>query len=77
MGRHQQAIAELTTAATDKNADGEILEHLGDVYQKTNQPDKALDTWNRAAKAYERDARSKPLPKLREKIRKASEKKGS
>jgi tetratricopeptide (TPR) repeat protein len=36
--------------ALDKEKDPEIFDHVGDVYQKMGQPDKALEAWRAALK---------------------------
>jgi tetratricopeptide (TPR) repeat protein len=51
LGELPQAVDELEKAAADKKVDGTVLDHLGDAYQKTNQPEKAVDAWRRAAEA--------------------------
>ncbi len=48
LGRYGEAVAPLEKAV-DQGADGVILDHLGDVYLRVQQPDKALATWRRAA----------------------------
>jgi tetratricopeptide (TPR) repeat protein len=51
-GRYADALVELEKAAAGEKADGAVLDHLGDAYQKANQLDKAVDAWRRAAKAF-------------------------
>jgi tetratricopeptide (TPR) repeat protein len=52
LGQSRRAVAELEKAAADKKPDPVILDHLGDAYLKDGRPDKARQTWRRAADAY-------------------------
>ena len=45
-------MAELEKAGLHEKPDPVILDHLGDAYLKNGQPDKARQTWRRAAAAY-------------------------
>jgi tetratricopeptide (TPR) repeat protein len=49
LGKCAEARTELEKAAAIKKPDGVVLDHLGDVYQKLNQHDKAIETWRKAA----------------------------
>ena len=49
LGRYPAAVAELEKAVVGKTIDGVVLDHLGDAYQKANQPGKAIAAWQRAA----------------------------
>jgi tetratricopeptide (TPR) repeat protein len=49
LGRYPAAVAELEKAVVGKTIDGVVLDHLGDAYQKANQPAKASAAWQRAA----------------------------
>jgi len=51
VGRLEEAAAELEKAAGDL-PDGEILDHLGEVYLKLGKTGQADDAWRRAAEAY-------------------------
>jgi tetratricopeptide (TPR) repeat protein len=56
LGRLPEAIAELEKAiAADKEPDGAVLEHLGDVLAKAGQGDKARDVYRRAAAAFRKE----------------------
>ncbi|MBN1591178.1 MAG: tetratricopeptide repeat protein [Pirellulales bacterium] len=50
-GRLQEAVVILEKAAGDL-PDGEILDHLGEVYLKLGKPRQAVDVWRKAAAAY-------------------------
>jgi tetratricopeptide (TPR) repeat protein len=52
LGQSRRAVAELEKAAAEKKPDPVILDHLGDAYLKDGRPDKARQTWRRAADAY-------------------------
>jgi len=68
LGRFEEALEPLEKAAAGEQVDGVILDHLGDVYLKTNQPAKAVDTWRRAAKTLEQRDDQDLLEKIQEKI---------
>jgi tetratricopeptide (TPR) repeat protein len=52
LGQTRRAVAELEKATAEKKPDPVILDHLGDAYLKNGQPDKARQTWRRAATAF-------------------------
>ena len=47
LGRPEEALVELEKAAADGEPDPVILDHLGDVYHATNQPQKATASIDR------------------------------
>ncbi len=49
--RYEQAATFLHRAAAGEDADGIILDHLGDVYAKLERPTDAKQAWTRAIKA--------------------------
>jgi len=51
LGRMDEAIVALEKAAGDL-PDGEILDHLGEVYLKSGKKTQAADAWRRAVEAY-------------------------
>jgi len=51
LGRLQQAVVALEKAADDL-PEGEILDHLGEVYHKLGKTERAADVWRKAARAY-------------------------
>ncbi len=53
LGRYQEAVGELEKAAAGDKVDGVILEHLGDAYAKADQPQKAVEAWQKAAQAFQ------------------------
>jgi tetratricopeptide (TPR) repeat protein len=55
LGRFDEAAAELKQAlALDKNPDGVLYDHLGDVLAKTGDLPGATDAWNKALAAFEK-----------------------
>ncbi|MBX3413659.1 MAG: tetratricopeptide repeat protein [Pirellulales bacterium] len=56
LGRYEEARVELEQAAAEEEPDGVILDHLGDVYSKLQQTDKARDSWTRAIERFKHDA---------------------
>ena len=53
LGRFENAAVELEKASQGE-PDGVILDHLADAYHGANRPAKALTTWRRAAKIFEK-----------------------
>ncbi len=53
LGRYQEALGELEKA-TANETDPVIFDHLGDVYQKLQQPDKAREAWRRALEGFQK-----------------------
>ncbi len=68
LGRWDQAIAELQKAS-ELQPDGEILDHLGDAYQKFQQPQKARDAWLKAAELLRKDKNKEKAQQSEAKIR--------
>lgn len=66
--RYQEALAELQSAAAGDDPDAEILDHLGDVYHRVDQLDKARDAWQRAVKAFHKEGRSEEAARVEKKI---------
>ncbi len=48
MGDYKTALEYITKAVTFNDASAEVFEHLGDIYIKINEPQKALDAWRKA-----------------------------
>ena len=69
LGRNQEALVELEKAAADKAPDAVILDHLGDVYLKVNQPAKAKDAWRRAVEGFRKDKEPEKARKTEEKMK--------
>ncbi len=68
LGRYDEAAAELQAAAADEDADGVILDHLGETLQKTGDTTGAADAWNRALKEFEEKSDSDKAEQTREKL---------
>ena len=68
MGKYSEAVAELEKAAATEKPDGVVLDHLGDAYQKLNQPEKAVQTWRKAAKALRQDNEIEKAESVEKKI---------
>lgn len=68
LGRYAEAVVELQHAAATDQADGVILDHLGDACLKLNQLPSALDAWHKAAAAFERQDDARRLEQVRDKI---------
>lgn len=69
LGRHDEAVAELQKAASDKQPDAVILDHLGDALLKVKQPKKAEDAWRRAAEAFRKASEPKKALEMDRKIK--------
>ena len=50
--RYDEAATHLRRAAAGADADGIILDHLGDIYAKLKRPADAKQAWTRAVKAF-------------------------
>lgn len=77
-GKAEEAREWLEKAAAmpSGSESGEVWDHLGDVYHKLEQPAKARQAWQNAAKHYEADRRAKKegrLDEARRKIKTVSE----
>ena len=57
LNRYSEALAELQKAAAGDNPDGEILNHLGDTYEKLGQAAEAKAAWTRALEAFKKVGR--------------------
>jgi tetratricopeptide (TPR) repeat protein len=69
LGRYTEALVELQRAAAADKADGVILDHLGDALLQANQLPAALEAWQKAAAACERQEEAKRLGQVRDKIK--------
>lgn len=68
LGRDAEALPEIERAAKEKNADGVILDHLGDVHQALGHMDQAREAWTQAVAAFERDKEPEQAEAVRKKI---------
>ncbi len=76
LGRYDEAVAELKKAASDKQPDAIILDHLGDALLKTKQPEKAKDAWRRAAEAFRKAGEPKKALEMEKKIKQGARDEG-
>jgi tetratricopeptide (TPR) repeat protein len=65
---YSSAAAELQTAS-EKVADGTVLDHLGDTCAKLAQPEKARDCWRRAAEAFRKSKEEDKATAVEKKIK--------
>src|SRR4051812_14585524 len=68
LGRNEEAVKELLSAIPDKDPDGTVLEHLGDVYAKLNKKSDALAAWRRAIVALEKSPEAAKIKAVQAKI---------
>jgi tetratricopeptide (TPR) repeat protein len=69
-GRNEEAIKHLEKAVElqGEEVDGVILDHLGDVYHKLGQKDRAEDAWRRAVAAFEKAEETEQAEKVKKKL---------
>jgi tetratricopeptide (TPR) repeat protein len=69
LGRHDEALRAMEKAvALQPEADGVMLDHLGDCHQAAGQLEQARAAWERAAAAFEKSGDTAKLPAVREKL---------
>ena len=68
LNRYSEALTELQTAAAGDSPDGEILNHLGDTYDKLGQSTEAKAAWTRALEAFKKAAESDKIKELEKKL---------
>ncbi len=71
LGRYDEAVAELKVAASVPKADGLIFDHLAEAQLRNEQAANAIESWRKAAAAYERDAETDKAKAIYEKIKTA------
>ncbi|HEV3138841.1 MAG TPA: tetratricopeptide repeat protein [Pirellulales bacterium] len=71
LGRLPEAIAELKAAAAVEEPDGVILDHLGEVLQKSGDTAAAIDAWTRAMQSLEKHGDTEKAKPILEKISQA------
>ena len=54
LGRNAEALEQLKKAASEKDVDGEVLDHLAQVYAAMGQADAAQTTWKEAVEAFKK-----------------------
>ena len=74
LGRYKDAVIALERAAAGDDPDGEILDHLGAVYLKLNDPGTALKVWRRAVKRYEVEKNPQRVDSVKKKIKEVEDK---
>lgn len=68
LGRNEEALPEIEKAAQEKDVDGVILDHLGDVHQALGHADQAKEQWTKAIAAFERDKEPEQAEAVRKKL---------
>jgi len=73
LGKYDDALAEQGKAvelskAKDKQSDGVMYDHLGDIYAALDQKDKAAESWKEAARAFEKAEEKDKLEAVRRKM---------
>lgn len=68
LGRNAEALPEIERAAKEKDADGVIFDHLGDVHQALGNADLAKENWTKAVAAFERDKEPEQAEAVRKKL---------
>ena len=59
VGRYDEALRELLLATSDPESDGVVLDHLGDIHSKLDQPDLALAAYRRSLAAFQKSGDTK------------------
>ena len=70
LGRHAEALPEIEKAAAEKDADGVILDHLGDVHQALGNTAQAQENYTKAIAAFERDKEPDQAETVKKKLAK-------
>ena len=70
LSRLEEAKEYLVKAAAVDQPDGVILDHLGDVYIELNETDKAIESWQRAVKAFAESENQDEMEKTEAKLQK-------
>jgi tetratricopeptide (TPR) repeat protein len=73
LGRFPEAVAELKTAAAVEEPDGVILDHLAEAQFASGDLPGAIESWQRAAGAFEKHAEAEKVAQTREKITRAQQ----
>ncbi|MBS0210264.1 MAG: tetratricopeptide repeat protein [Planctomycetes bacterium] len=68
LGRFDEALAEIKIAANEKEPDGVVLDHLGDVYLALKQPAEAEQAWKRAVELLKKQADQERVRRVTEKL---------
>lgn len=73
LGRYNEAVEQLTVAASEKEPDGVILDHLGDALVKAGKNAQAIETWSRAISALEKQGEAAKARLVQEKVTRLQE----
>ncbi len=68
LGRTDEAVAELKAAAGVDEPDGVVLDHLAEAQLKSGDSAAAIETWNRAAAAFDKHSEPEKAKQARERI---------
>jgi len=71
LGRYPEAVAELKAAAAVDLPDGVILDHLAEALSKAGEQTSAIETWNRAAAAFDKNSEAEKARQARDKAAQA------
>jgi tetratricopeptide (TPR) repeat protein len=66
--RNAEALTQLQKAADVKDPDGEVLDHLAQVYAKLGQTAEAKAAWTRAAKAFKKAGEEEKMKAIEKKL---------
>lgn len=66
--RYDEALVEMKKAADTEDADGVILDHLGDVYLELGQVEQARESWQQALELFEPEHHAEFIEKTEEKL---------
>jgi len=68
LGRYEQALEKLKAASAGEEADGVVLDHLGDAHAALNQHDSAIGVWKRAVESFQTSKESEKAAATQQKI---------
>jgi predicted Zn-dependent protease len=68
LGRNAEAVEQLKKAAGEKDVDGEVLDHLAQVYAAMGQTDDAKTTWKEAVEAFKKAGEEEKMKAIEEKL---------
>ncbi len=73
LGKFDDALKEQLQAVAQRDkqeqaTDGVMFDHLGDIYHKLNQRDKAVEAWQQAASAFEKELDQEKLAATKKKL---------
>jgi len=71
LGRDGEALVQLQKAVEPDKAEGEVLDHLGEVYAKLGQSREAEVAWKRSAEAYKKAGEEGKMKAIEKKMTKA------